>query len=385
MAVVCPKLRCLLIGFSITCIVFVFCLSPAFGTDKKVKRYTMKSGEVHYKIEGSGDIMGMKMSSSGKKSLYFRDYGGLMLQEEIQKKTTTGLGKNTEETTHSMTKTDQLNIYKVSFDQKKIFVSSDFAAAAYLGKNMGDEAEKILTGFGGKKIGSDNVLGYSCTVWSVMGGKQCLYKNQVPLWMEVDIMGVKTRETAVSAKFNHRISDKHFTLPSYPVEKGLEGAGQMSAEDAEQMAAMMQAIGQVAQEAGKSMQDNPNMSEKDLEQQVLSALSQTPQMNSELKKMQRNMPIMLKLAREYRKCLKRADNKNQAQICGDRAEQKSRKLGLPYDSQDQDEKIMSWSPQDKKKALDDMDESIADMEKAMPCIQKAANFMDLMNCPGFSE
>ncbi len=378
------RLRFVLVVFCVGCIVSTFGLSSAFGKDQKIKRYTITSGEVHYKIEGSGDVMGTKMSSTGEKSLYFRDYGALMMEEETVKESTSGLAGNKEEIKHSMTKTDQLDVYKVDFTRKRISIISDPMAATYAGKNMGEEAEKILKGFGGQKIGSDNVLGYACTVWSIMGGKQCLYKNQVPLWMEVDIMGIKTRETAVSAKFNHRISDKHFVLPNYPQERVSGGFSQgMSPEETEQMAAMMQAIGQAASQAQKSMQDNPNMSEKELQQQLLSGISQNPQMNNELQKMQHDMPIMLKLSKEYRNCLKRADHKNEAQACRDRAEQKSQKLGLPADLEDRDDNIISWSPQDKKKALEEMDEAITDMEKAMPCIQKAKTFMDLMNCPGF--
>ncbi len=380
------RVRFLLVVFFVACLVSGFILSPAFAKNKKVKRYTIKSGEIHYKIEGSADIMGTKMSSSGKKSLYFRDFGGLMMEEEKVRESTSGLAGNKEETKHSMTKTDQLNVYKVNFKQKQIVMSSDPVAAAYIGKNMGEEAEKTLKGLGGQKVGSDNVLGYSCTVWSIMGGKQCLYKNQVPLWLEVDVMGMKTRQTAVSAKFNHRISDKYFALPNYPRTKMpgdfTEG---ISPGEAEQMAAMMQAIGQASNQAKKSMENNPNMSEKELEQQLLAALSQTPQMNNELKKMQHDMPIMLKLAKEYRKCLKKADNTRGAQACEERIEEKSSKLGMMPEFYENEEKIASWSAEDKKKELAELDESITQLEKAMPCIIKAKSMMDIMNCPGMNE
>ncbi len=377
------RVRFLLVAFCVSFVVSVLAISPSFAKNKKVKRYTIKSGEVHYKIEGSGDIMGTKMSSSGQKSFYFQDFGGLMMEEKTVKESMSGLAGNKKETKHSMTKTDQLNVYHVDFNRKRISVSSDPMAAAYLGKNMGDDAEKTLKGFGGKKIGSDKVLGYSCTVWSLMGGKQCLYKNQIPLWIEMDVMGMKTRETAVSAKFNHRISNKHFTLPDYPREE-TQGpfGGEMSQAQAEEMAAMMQAIGQAQPQVKKNMKANPNMSEEELGKQMLAAFSDSPQMKNELKKMQHDMPIMLKLTKEYRKCLKRADNKGEAQACKERINKKGRKLGIMSGSRENGKKITSWSAEDKKKELAELDESIAHLEKAMPCIKRAKSMMDIMNCPG---
>ncbi len=386
MLVLFSRIRFLLVAFCVFFAAFGLAVSPVFAKNKKIKRYTIKSGEVHYKIEGSGDIMGTKMSSSGEKSLYFQDFGGVIMEEETVKESMSGFAGKEEKTRHSMKKTDQLNVYIVDFARKQISVGSDPVAAGYTGKNMGEEAEKTLKGLGGQKIGSDNVLGYACTVWTIMGGKQCLYKNQIPLWVEIDVMGVKTRETAVSAKFNHRISNQHFTLPDYPQNKaeGVFTEG-MSPEEAQQMAAMMQAIGQASNEARKKMEDNPNMSEEELAEQMLSAFSQTPQMKDELKKMQHDMPIMLKLAKEYRKCLKGADNKKEAQACEERISKKSQKLGILSDSDESEEEIVSWSPQDKKELLEQMDKDIAQLEKALPCITKAKSIMEMMNCPGMNE
>lgn len=365
------KTRFMIAAFGACCLVISSGLSPAFGKD--VKRYSIKSGEVHYKIEGSGNLMGTQISSRGEKSLYFKDYGNLMMEEETIRESTSGLAGNKQNTKHTMTKKDRDSVYNVNFDQKTIFTMRDPMTDMHVDKDMSKDAEKILKGFGGQKIGSDKVLGYSCTIWSLMGAKQCLYQNEVPLWLEVDIMGIKSRHTAVSAKFNHSVSDKYFQLPNYPIKKevGAPARQENAGQEKNPMAAMMQALGQ-----DMGQQNNENSTE-----QLMDMFGQNPQMDNELKTMQREMPIMLKLLKECRSCLQKADSQKEAQRCGQRMEQEIEKQGLSQEHEKNDE-IPSWSAQDKKETLDELDEAIADLEKSMPCIKQAKTFADLINCPG---
>ena len=69
---------------------------------------------------------------------------------------------------------------------------------------------------GGKKTGTDNVLGYTCDVWEMMGTKQCMYKG-IPLRVETDIMGIKNTETATKAEFDISLSKDDFKLPDFPI------------------------------------------------------------------------------------------------------------------------------------------------------------------------
>ena len=71
---------------------------------------------------------------------------------------------------------------------------------------------------GGKKIGDEKFLGYTCEIWDVMGAKQWMYKGTV-LKLEMTVMGIKTVKEAVSAKFNVSVADKHFKLPDFPIQK----------------------------------------------------------------------------------------------------------------------------------------------------------------------
>ncbi len=365
-------------SFATVCLIF----SPAFA--KNVKRYTIESGEVHYKIEGSSDLGVIKTSSTGTKDLYFKDYGLLILEDEKQVDQTTGMESKTTKT-HKMTKTDKNKIYTVNFDNKFISVMNDPALLMYQGDNMGKDAEKMLLGMGGKKLGSDNVLGYKCNIWELMGVRQCLYKDQVPLWLETNMMGVKSKTTAVSAKFNKKVSNKHFKLPNFPVKDlaeelgvpfGGEGMENMSSEEQQEMQQMAQALQQAFAQAQN--QDGSKKG-KNLEQQMMESISNSDYAKKQLEEMKRAMPLTLMLLKKIQPCIKSASSLAQAQSC----EKKMMKLAKKYELQelmDEGLEITSWSSQEKTKILSDLDEGIKEIEKALPCIKRAKNIIDLGNC-----
>ncbi len=57
------------------------------------------------------------------------------------------------------------------------------------GESMKQTGKEMMIQMGGKKVGTDKVLGYPCDVWDLMGVKQCMYKG-LPLKVESNIMGV---------------------------------------------------------------------------------------------------------------------------------------------------------------------------------------------------
>ncbi len=186
---------------------------------KTIKRYALESAIIKYNISGNGKMMGVDTNTNGTKSLYFKDYGNLSLEETQQ--TITQLGNTPDERrTRTLKKIDNLTVYSVDFKQKKIIKSRDLIASRYHdeGKDISDESLKRLLEDGGKRGGTDKVLGFKCEIWNVMGISQCLYKNQIPLWIEADIMGMKQKTIATDIKFNIHISDKEFELPFYSIE-----------------------------------------------------------------------------------------------------------------------------------------------------------------------
>lgn len=183
---------------------------------KTIKRYTFESAIVKYNIMGQGNMMGIETHTSGTKSLYFKNYGEQLIEKSEQTIAYRGDTKD-ERRTHTFKKIDNLTVYNVDFKQKKILKTKDPIADKYQEISRGGHLA-ILVAQGGKRVGMDKVLGLKCEIWNITGTSQCLYKNQIPLWIEADIMGLKQKTVASDIKFNVNIEDKEFELPKYSIE-----------------------------------------------------------------------------------------------------------------------------------------------------------------------
>jgi hypothetical protein len=202
----------------------VVLVSCSGNSQNTLKRYNVKSGIVDYKTIISGEIMGSKISGSGVEYLYFKNWGALELKETQSSQTTTIniFGKEQIEkiSTHIINKLDDGESYFADLDKKTITVGRDpmMDLMKQSNTNASDAGKDMLESMGGKKVGTENVLGYSCEVWDVMGAKQWIYKG-VPLKIEVTVLGIKTVTEATSAKFDVSVADTNFKLPDYPIQQ----------------------------------------------------------------------------------------------------------------------------------------------------------------------
>lgn len=172
-------------------------------------RYEIKSGIVNYKINTTGKSFGMDMSSNGKRSLYFKEWGSIELSDESITQNIMG----DKQTTRNMTKLDKKNSYSVDFDNK-VIIKTSLDELAKKGKLVD---KNILKDMDAKKTGTGKVLGFKCDIWNLMDSKVWIYKGVV-LKSESSAMGIKTIETAVSAKFGISVPKSKFVLPDYPVK-----------------------------------------------------------------------------------------------------------------------------------------------------------------------
>ena len=110
--------------------------------------------------------------------------------------------------------------------------------------------------------------------------------------------------------------------------------------------------------------------------------SETVQSQLELQKVQ--MPIMLEVIKENRKCLGDADDKDDVEDCMDEAKELAKKLKVEelYWEEDEDAgyEDFEWGEEDKKLMLAEMDIAIEQMENMLPCILEAEVMTDMMNC-----
>ena len=142
-------------------------------------------------------------------------------------------------------------------------------------------------------------------------------------------------------------------------------------EKAQQIKEMRAAM----QKIQAKMKSNPNMSKEEQKALMMHAMNKSQTIKSRIEKQKEEMPKMLTVMKYYRACLKNANAKADAKVCDQKAVIKAKELGL-RDGFDEEEDFV-W---DKKQMLTDLDEDIAHLEHVLPCIQKAQNMTDVMQC-----
>ena len=360
--------------------------SILFANTDMMKKYEVKSGKIEYSLKESGNIMGMvKIKGVGKKRLVFDNYGVKNLTEENKiKKETTG-GKSKVEKTHTIQYMNASIMYQVDFERKKIIRMKNPAIAMAMnammgaGKNVGQASEAMIKSMGGKKVGTDKVLGYSCDVWDLMGIKQCIYKG-IPLSIESNIMGLKSIQVATKADFDISLSEDDFKLPNFPLVdmKGNvlnldrntlnardQKESQKNAKEMQDgMKAMAAAMG--ALKASGFDMNNPNAKmtktqKKSMQDAAMAAMGGEDKMLAQTKK---EIMDEAKDLPEIKKCFQHANSVKEANICEKKADSEDPEIHTKWN-----DKIKSTLIQE-----------ITAFEKALPCIEKASSFEEIKKC-----
>ncbi len=339
----------------------------------QMKLYDVKSGKIEYEIKGGGEIMGSKMQTFGKKRVIFDDNGAKNLTEENKIDKQDVMGQKKVIKTHIMTYMKNGMVYKVNFDRRRTIRMGNIGA----GQNMKQTGEEMMKKMGGKKTGTDKVLGYTCDVWDLMGTKQCMYKG-IPLRVETNVMGLKNTEVATKAEFDISLSDDNFKLPDFPIydmagnkldksqldERDKKESAKNDQEMQEGMKAMAAAMGAL-KESGFDM-NNPNakMTEEQKQAMQKAAISAMGGEDAMLARTKKEILEEASNLPAIKKCFEKANSVKEANICEKKA-----------DSEDP-EHHSTWNSTDKSKLL----KEIRDFEKALPCIEQATSFDALKQC-----
>ncbi len=355
-----------------------------------IKKYAIKSGEIEYEIKGSSNIMGMSTQTTGNKRLIFSNYGSDELVEESR---TDKQNINNQEhinKKHTIVYTKGAVIYHVDFKTKKITRMNNPSISIFLGMLGGDisqNIEKNMKSFGGKKIGKDKVLGYECDVWSIMGTKQCIYKG-IPLKVESNIMGMINIEVATKVDFDKDIDKDDFKLPNFPIvtkmgqeidKSNLEAMDKKAQEEALKNLNSIKEVGQVIQKVQEEIQKNSQMSEDEKAEVLMKSVLSSKNMDSRFAKQKDAMPKMLDMMKSYRKCIANSNSQTDMDRCINNVEKITKELGLDEFDDEPYEKPV-WSKANKEKTLKEIDDGIKELEKTLPCMKKANNMMEFIQC-----
>ena len=214
-------------------VVVLFLMSSALmaqsGKINDQKIFGVKSGKIEYKIEGK---------TKGSKTLWWDDYG--RLQCEVKKTSTKMMGMTTNE--EVMTLRNRKGAYHINLvDKTGTFMSLEDEADmtdAITGTSdeaeLNKKAEEIKKGFDAKDVGTEIILGRSCTLMEIgkLNGKHWRYK-EIPLKMEIKMGGLlgNSLEEAVSFDENIAVPASRFEVPSdvtiqkMEMPEGFEGLG----------------------------------------------------------------------------------------------------------------------------------------------------------------
>jgi len=363
-----------------------------------LQKYDLKSGKIDYSIQASGNIMGMsQISTVGKKRIIFSDYGIKKLEEEVKVEKQTVMGETKTNKTHTLMYMNGAVLYQVDFKKKIInrMKNQGMAMANALGsgKNAKETGMAMMKSMGGKKIGTDKVLGYTCDVWDLMGVKQCIYKG-IPLKIESNMMGLKSVEVATKAEFDININKKSFKLPNfdvydYDIDKMMNGTKSIMLDksrleemdkqdnieakaDAKKGAKAIQGVaaGMAAlAKTGYDMKSNKKMTpeqEQVMQNAMMKAMGGEAKIVEDMKKdiLKDANSEAMKFAKE---CFGNADTLNEVNACVDEGNAKFH---------EDEEHYTSWTPSEKKELLDELKQ----FEASIPCIKAAQTMQAMRQC-----
>lgn len=210
---------------------FVLSFSGLSEASDEFKRFPVKSGHIEYELSGA---------TSGKKTVYFDEYGDLYY-ELLEQTTSVTWGKNAmTDVTNSLTIRDKGYTYSIDLMEntgtkiknEEIDDIKDAFTSGMSQKDMEKMGKEMLEQVGGRIVGKESFLGKECEVVEVMGNKVWLYEKTLALRSEMSMMGMENLEVATLFKENISIPASKFSVPEGVAieEVSMEGMGEPEGE-----------------------------------------------------------------------------------------------------------------------------------------------------------
>jgi len=330
------------------------------------KSYDVRSAVINYEINGSGTISGGNyLDIHGKATLIFDEWGVLKLYKEKYIETTTGAIKDTN-VVRKFYMEDSGVVSQVDFKNKKIEKSKNLIIEKSIsnGENLYQKMLKEMN-LQGSNIDIATILGYQCDVWLYRGKKRYLYKG-VPLKEESTISGIAVTKVATSIEFDNNISKEIFVLPDFKED---EQKGFLMEEDRDTHAKNIQKVKEIVQdEISNTVEVNADNIE------LNSGIEHTEDI---FHKQKLYLPKLLREMQESRVCLENAEDRIAANACMSKLLEIEEKMN---GEKSKDRVITLWTNIAKEKTIDELEESIMDMQRRMPCIRSSQNIDDLSEC-----
>ena len=148
-------------------------------------------------------------------------------------------------------------------------------------------------------------------------------------------------------------------------------------------------IKKVQEEMNKDVKDisqkllNWEMTDKQAEEAMLESMNKSWAVSNMLEKQKKQMPKILEILKVNLKCLTKADSKSDAKKCEDKSNKLAKKYWIEEVYDDEDDEFnedFEWNAEEKKEVIADITSWIKELEKMIPCIEKAKVMTDFMKC-----
>ena len=292
-------------------IVFVCFGGILFGSGL-MQKYDIKQGEIFYSVKSSS-INGIEYNTTGQKRVVFDKYGERILTDENITMKHTILDNTTTEHNHLLSYLKESIVYIADFKTKKVqrMQNPAYAMMSAIGEsNSSQSLEAMMSMMGGKRVGSEIILGYSCDSWEVLGARQCIYKGIV-LKIESQDKDMHHIELAIKIDFDKNISKADFALPDFDIydmvgnkldKSRLE---QMDIAEAIEVAKSIKSISLTVKDTHNHTKDH-QLSPDDMKRGMMESL--LPMMKKEIVAQE----SIMKFGKE---CLSKADTIKEANAC----------------------------------------------------------------------
>ena len=332
------------------CVIISALLGSAMAAQKDVAtKYEVEQAKVIYEISGGGVLTDeLNLTIEGNERFFVRHWGHERLwRTEITEKIT-GLLEDMHNIRHII-KVKGDEAFEVDFERQKI-IKVPAEKSPYMQFDPTNMQYK----------GNETIASKVCEVWESEQMKVCLYKG-VPLLYEKRYMDFRIVKRAHLILTDVNLSDKDFDLPAYPIEERMLLKSGFKITNMHALKSMTKQLCNA-----QIKPDRQSLKQKNIKKRFLDAL---------LKRQKGKLPKMLKAMQKARICFSVANDQQAANRC---FVSLSRPLKAFVQTENSD--ISLWTQALKEKIVTNLDSTILELQRRIPCIQRAKDIDYLVGC-----
>ena len=340
---------------------FTFFLSSVVSATVATHKFDVERGFVLYEILGGAQLtQETNLNIHGTSKLRFKDWG-IVLQEEDSGIVETKGAINHVQEIKRLEKHTKDKVITVDYENEQLLErKTDRIFSSHQKETKG-----LL------HRGQEVVAGVLCTVWVGPSIKKCIYKGVV-LKQESNVLGVSYVKEATKAVFDINASEAQCVLPDYPKQVfGLfkDNIKTKNKTKSENICKIFKNVAQEVDAEDKSFEPSKRIDTKKRRHFINKIAKGIFKIQKKI------LPELLLAMKQSRECLQLSEDQFERNQCIENYNLKKRDLGFQNEDY-----VVFTTLKEKEKLLDNVEDSIIDLQPRMSCIKRAQNFIDISTC-----